>query len=203
MKAKISQHFRSRPGCNRLHESERTWYHGRTYAAQNFDLSKIGNGFDQEGPGFYFSSDKTDAGSYAHPGGQVATLKLAPRKVVSLTAKPKRPEVLRLMQASPDYASHLENWDENPKKAEQIALQSMLDQGPQKDVFIQVWYDFFRYDSQVWAQTMVALGYDGVLLQKNDGVEHFIAYDPNIIQVQSWEPYKQLESKPLRWVRRF
>ena len=57
----------------------------------------------------------------------------------------------------------------------------------EKDVFQQVWIDFFRYNPLLFVRGMVTLGYDGQLIEKENGRKHIIVYNPNIIEVTNIE----------------
>lgn len=167
-------------------DTEKIWYHGRLVSDPTFNHKYIGNGYDREGPGFYFSNSEKDARSYAGPGGILMTVQLIPRKLIP-DAKAKSSEVQKLMKMSPDFEGHLTNWDENPAAAFKTALSMMLTQGPAKDVFLQVWYDFYRYSPADYAKNMISLGYDGFIIDK-DSVTHAIIYNPDIIKVLKVEP---------------
>ena len=56
------------------------WYHGRTTKSKDFNLKYVGQGNDQDGPGFYFIRKKDFAGGYAAPNGIIMTFELKPRK---------------------------------------------------------------------------------------------------------------------------
>jgi hypothetical protein len=169
------------------------WYHGRTVKARDFSLAHIGRqeANDREGPGFYFTSDKTEAEGYAWPSGIVGTFELNPRKLASTTKKPQKDQVLRLMKGSPDFEQSLSNWDEDPRKAEAAALKAMLAEGNEWLVLRQVGIDFYRYFPEAWAKGMVGLGIDGAIVPDNGGLStHMVIYNPASIKVVKWEDYK-------------
>lgn len=177
----------------------KVWYHGRTAHSKTFDLNRIGNGVDQNGPGFYFTADLTDARSYAEPNGIVGTFKLTPRKLLDDKKKPSLAEVTELMRASPTLDDLLANWDEDPAKAFAEARKSMMAQGSQRDAFLQIWVDFFRYEPQAWAKKVVELGYDGLLALTPAGVEHLIIYSLDAIHEQGWVDYVKESLSPWRF----
>jgi hypothetical protein len=95
--------------------SDDVWYHGRTSTSDAFDLSYVGRkeAKDQEGPGFYFTSDKGEASGYAYPSGIILTVKLSPRKLASNTEPANIKDVNYLIENAPDKENTLLNFDEN------------------------------------------------------------------------------------------
>lgn len=171
--------------------SER-WYHGRTVHSTSFDLRFVGrsDASDQEGPGFYFTTNLGDALGYAHPNGIVLSATLAVRKWLPLTGAPKRKEVERLMRASPCLDEMLTNWDEDPRRAFALGLDQMISAADShRDALLNVWSDFYRRcgASPEWCRQVVKLGYDGVLIPRNGG-QHAVVFDPGVIRDVRVEP---------------
>lgn len=157
------------------------YYHGSPKAFEKFDYKYLGTGkgWDQEGPGFYFTNSDKDV---AHYGSNVYKVKLKLRKVVPLKGRTKRKEVETMLRAAPDLADTLTNWDENPVRAFRMAVEAIMrDENPHQ-AFQTVWYDFYRNDSAQYLKNMVdLLGYDGVVVPRTEGVIHVIVFSPDAI----------------------
>lgn len=186
----------------RLHElrarvgaSERQgpcWFHGRKARTCVFDLGFVGGASanDQEGPGFYFTTDMQEARSYAYPEGVVLTAELTPGRWLPDRLASKG-EVERLMRASPCYREALEDWDEVPARAHAYALRGMM--GPGHDTrtaFLNVWADFYHRcgEDAAYLRELVRLGYGGVVIPQPDtqfrapNRQHAVMFDPSAIQ---------------------
>lgn len=163
-------------------EAPEVWYHGRTTQSTAFDLERTGQGNDQEGPGFYFTSDLADARGYAWPDGIVITAELTPRRLVSTAS---RAHITDLIKAAPELEMKLADWDENPDAAMRAAVASCVeDEYP----YQQVWVSFYRYNPAEYLREMVKLGFDGhEATWLTSGVRHMIVYNPACIKVLSME----------------
>ena len=97
------------------------------------------------------------------------------------------------MRMSPDWESHAQNWAEDPEMGLEMAVDSFIQYNDNPhEQFLQVWYDFFRYDAVDYVRGMVSLGYDAVYVDKEyvpEGqdrpVVHAIVLNPGIIDVKS------------------
>lgn len=157
-------------------------YHGCKKPFEKFSYSFVGQGNDEEGVGFYLTNNETDARRY---GDTILVVEAAIRKLVpTVTGSPPRKEILSLMKKSPDIKTALMDWDENPHKALAMASSSIFkhDDTPHK-AFLSVWWDFYRNHPIVYLQNMVKMGYDGVLIQKKEGVSHLVAFDPDKLKI--------------------
>lgn len=162
------------------------WLNNNTYyrgVSSNYKWNSMNpEGHQQEGPGIYFTSSPEDAATY----GKVMKVELSFRKVVPLKGAIPIKEIKFLLEQAPDLSDTLMDWDEDPKRAFQNALQSIMQysEGPH-DAFQQVWIDFYhRNDSdEAYLNNMVRLGYDGVVVQKTPNITHAIAFIPNIVQI--------------------
>lgn len=166
------------------------WWHGSSNSFELFGYEHLatgrgtgtsGKGYDQEGPGFYFTSDESDARHYFSSGGQLLKAQLKLEKLVPLHGKPKKKEIEWLMRRSPVLDDALTDWDENPQRAFQDALKAVLNRPNPHDAFQTVWYDIYRGDSVSYLQNISQL-YDGVTVPKADNIRHAIVFSPkNII----------------------
>lgn len=171
-------------------------YHGSLGKIEKFDVSKLGSGrgHDQDGPGFYFTDDVTDARRYASPNGFVHTATVTLRKAVPDKGKAKSAEVLQLINAAPDLADTLTNWDENPAAAKRNALAAMLNQENPQQTFQSVWYDFYKGHEADYVRNMVKLGYDGLLVDRarNGGTLHVVVFNPDVVKFTDTKPLAEI-----------
>jgi hypothetical protein len=164
------------------------WYHGTPSPITSFSDEFVGNGIDQEGPGIYLTSNYEDAVGYARKSesgtGVVYQLELNFRKLVPLNKKAIRKEIIQMIDWAPELETFLSNWDENPKKAKLIALNSILNSKNAHDSFQSVWFDFYKNSPIDYVRNMVSLGYDGVMVPRSFmNTKHIIVYNPRIIKV--------------------
>lgn len=155
--------------------AQKIWFQGRTTPNTELDYAYVGKGRDQEGPGFYFSNDLKDA---QHYGDYVISGRIKPRKLASNSQPADRQTVRQLILMAPQFQDHLTNWDDNPKKGLEAALDVMMRQPSEKDSFQQVWADFYPNHPTQYIQNLVQLGYDGHVVEKQSGFLHFILYNP-------------------------
>lgn len=160
------------------------WYHGSKGKIEKFTDEFVGGkeAIDQEGPRIYFTSSPKDAGMY---GSWLQEVNLNPRKVISTKEGTKAPEkqLLWLMKQAPDWEMHAQNWAENPEIGLREAVKSVLEyRDSQHDQFAQVYVDFFPYNAVDYVRSMTNLGYDMVIVDRNEGVKHAIVLNPSIIE---------------------
>ncbi len=161
-----------------------TLYHGRNAIPFRFDYRYVGKGNDEEGPGFYLTDMAEDARRY---GRFVYQVEATFRKLVpnhgSLSAKQQQ-EIALLIRAAPNRDETLQNWDENPRVAFRQAVRGIIEytESPH-DAFMQVWWDFYRDDPTLYLVNMVKLGYDGVEAPFTGPARHFVAFDPDKLEI--------------------
>jgi len=172
-------------------------YHGTPSPFGKFDITFTGEGYDQEGPGIYFTSDYEDALKYTLNTGVVKKVELSLSKVVPLSGQADEGEARQLLLWSMGLTSEseldsmdedaywetmLSNWGEHPATAFESALSGFMSSySSPHDLFMGLWHDFYRYDAVVYLKNMVKLGYDGVIIPKDWGV-HYVVFNPNVIQ---------------------
>lgn len=188
-----------------------TVYHGGRHRITTFKPEWLGKGagHDQEGPGFYFTTNEGDARAYAKgEGGFIHTITLSPRKLLKKSDRSKPSEIRKMMEWAPDLEGVLTNWDEDPKKAFNKAFRAMCQPTKAVDAFQQIWYDFYRYYGADYLSGLVALGYDGHIVEsgfRRDGspVTHYVMYNPKVIRVEEVVEYESLEESFNREVKYF
>ena len=170
-------------------------FHGSPKEIKNFSDEFVGaeEATDQEGPGIYFTTSFGDSEGYAGNGGYVHTVKLETKKLLdeSSSEDVNIESLLWLIKQGEDWEGHAQNWSEDPEAGAMEAAQAAIDYNEkEKDVFVQIWYDFYRYDSISYVRNMVKLGIDGIVVEKMDGekpANHIIIYNPNVIQIRETE----------------
>lgn len=163
------------------------WYHGSNTKIEEFHLINVSNpdATHQEGPGIYLTSSIDDArryGKFIH----VVKAKLAKSRTMPDNRKFGPDFIRRLISLSPDKADALSNWDENPSKAMNMAVSSIIDSyGPSdyRQALEQVWADFYMGHEDKWLSKLRVFGWDGFIVQQS-GLQHLICFNPEILTIQ-------------------
>lgn len=165
------------------------FYHG---AKNKIDQFVIGNEFMtddtimQEGPGIYLTSSINDAmryGQFIHEV-QWSPKKRLPIKKTSYPMPHYYNFVAHFIKKSPDWKESAMNWDEDPQRGLHLAIDNIFESyETPKERFEQIWYDFYRNDPALYCKNMVRVGYDGFIIEKNNGVKHGIVFNPNTIKI--------------------
>ena len=162
-------------------------YHGRTVDSTGFDYKHVGAGNDQDGPGFYFTSDSEDAWSYAHPHGVLLRATVRPRRLL-----PHRPgpghrgrlssaEVNTLVDAAPHLRDTLTNWDESPVRARRMLVHAIAGDNA-FDEAQNIWGECYRGHEAAFLRGLVKLGYDAAVSPMPWGGRlHLIVFNPACI----------------------
>ena len=170
-------------------EKSDVWYHGRTTKSETFDINRTGKGNDQEGPGFYFSSDYKDAASYAYPSGVVMTVDIdLGGRITPEEFEESDFETFLEMADPEDLEITLSNYAEHPEEAKATLKEAIInDDNP----YLTVWYEMFRHNPAGYLKAMVDLGYDGHVSTPNEHIDtkHLIVYNPDVIDIQEVDDY--------------
>lgn len=159
-------------------------YHGTNATFDIFDLSKVGHGNDQNGPGFYFTLDPAEAKRY----GKVHEYELNINKWLSTKTPPNIVEIKKLVTSSPDFDMEIYNWDQSPEKGLKLYLSNMKNEDSNFHAFTSTWYDFYRHSPKEFVENVVKLGYDAVMIKGSEGygnigdTTHIIVYNPEVIR---------------------
>lgn len=160
------------------------WYHGRAVNSTVFDIKYTGKGHDQEGPGFYFSSDFEDSAHYAGATGIIIAAKIKPERLVRGKPEQNINAIRSLMKRSPHLESALTNFDENRDRAFNMALNSFIETNDTlKDAFQSVWVDIFEKDSEEYLKALIAKRWDAHYATWVREVKHIIVYNPKAIKM--------------------
>lgn len=167
-------------------------YHGSPTDFKKFSDEFVGGdeATDQEGPGVYFTTNRENAAAY---GGNLYTAKLNGNFITDESASDNANEahIEQLIRMAEDWQSHAQNWGEDPESAIYSSISDMFEYNDnEKDVFLQVWIEYYRYDAVNFVRNMTKLGYDGVVVDRTDdrGMnKHIIVYNPSTITLTDKE----------------
>lgn len=171
-----------------LLEAKQTFYHGSNVSIDKFHLKSAGGkeAIDQEGPGIYLTSSIEDArryGKFVH----TVTAKIVKSRMMPDKRTINETFVRALIKRSPEADDELMNWDENPARALNAAAGSIMDSyGPNqyREAMEQIWYDFYKGHEEIWFSKMRVAGWDGFILDRADGVKHFICFNEEILSIE-------------------
>jgi tRNA nucleotidyltransferase/poly(A) polymerase len=164
-------------------------YHGSDHKIDKFSDEFVGaeEATDQEGPGIYFTTSIEDAQGY---GNHIYSVRLSPRKLIDESPHDDitDEELETLIKTNPDWEMTAQNWDEDAETGLQMAISDFREYNEsEKELFQQIWIDFFRYNPIEFVRGMVNLGYDGQFIQKEGNRSHIIVYNPSIIKIENVE----------------
>ena len=162
-----------------------------------FDKSVLGSGNDQEGVGFYFTNNKGEAGQYAHPNGIIITANFK-GNLIDKNTPLDSDKAIELINMSPVLEDALQDWGFDPpyvtkEHAMEELQSSMINEDDTKDTFLQIWYDLYHRGGHdaLFVDNMAKIGYDGLLIEKENGVRHIIVYDPDALEILNVEKYQK------------
>lgn len=171
-----------------------TLYHGSSRKFGAFSYTNLNPGGNlQEGPGFYLTTSEKDARSY---GKYIYTVQVSYTKLVPQRGVPKREELIHIVRSSPNLRDNFWDWGETPEQGVMAAVNSYMrfSKHPH-DAFQQAWVDWYRHDIIPYLKEMVRLRYDGVKINKTDGVKHFIAFNPLKLRIVNIEDTSKQKSR--------
>jgi len=165
-------------------------YHGRTIRSDKFDYSYVGmkGATDQEGPGFYFSTDKEEAKIYSS-GGTIITAQPKFRKTISnKKRKANIKDIIKMITMAPDLEDTLSNWGfGDGRTSKQDAINGFVESiyqynDNELEMFLSVWYDMYRDFPQDYVKNMTKIGFDAAIKDK-----HIIVYNPKSFDILDME----------------
>jgi len=186
-----------------VHAKVITAYHGSGCAIEQFDYTFTGQGNDQNGSGFYFTTDLTEAIGYctaeiegkAKLGGlnspTVHVSQLTFKGLINNTENVviTKIQAQRILMHSPILDNVLENWDAS-NIGQQAALEEAAvnythdkNQGPVIHTLFALSNDFFpNHIKQFNTAVYEVLGIDGVEQDNGESI-HYLAFFPEQIKV--------------------
>lgn len=183
--------------------TENTGFSGIFYHGSPKQFNKFSNEFvggkdanDKEGPGIYFTSSIEEA---SHYGEFIYKVKINATNFLDAQTPSSNVDVnelYKLITMSSDWEMNAQDWAEDPEHGAKVASDSAIKYNDnEKDVFLQVWIDFYRYNSVDFVKNMIKLGYDGILINR-DGAEgkHAIVYNLNVVEFINMIDYDVVES---------
>lgn len=165
-------------------------YHGTPTEFNSFSDEFVGGkeATDQNGPGIYFTSSEGEAYGYSGEKGKLYKVELKPRIIYDDTPNKFTitPKIVRqLVTMANEWEDNAANYDYPADKGLNTFISSVFDYNDNdKDVLLQIWIDFYKYDGVNFVRNCVKLGIDGIMV--NDeyrDTTHYIIYNPNIINV--------------------
>jgi len=170
---------------NELSEVGFLAYHGSENKFDKFTDEFVGgdNAVDQEGPGIYFTTSYDESTYY---GKNIYTVKLHGNFLDDENSSDSvdKNQMEKLIRMGEDWEMNAQNWAEDPEYGLQISIKDFIKYNQnEKDVFLQIWIEYYRYDTVNFVRNMTKLGYDGIVVTPNGGTKrkHIIVYNPNII----------------------
>lgn len=190
---------------NRLHPSKGEWFHGdqsqrTSFRDQKMDRDQAITDSNENGPGIYFTRSFQDALGYAYPNGYVYTVNVFPKnKIILDRDKASSEHIKKLIDWCPPERKEigLSNWDEDPLKAEKIAIATYSKWGLLNGS-IGIYHDFYgNSEANEWANSMMNAGYDGYWHWLAE-TEHFVVYNPSIISIIKEMDYASAEQGEIK-----
>jgi hypothetical protein len=163
------------------------WYHGRNNKSTSFSYDYVGreSANDNEGPGFYFTSDLNDSKQYAHPNGIILKCKISYNRLIIKTktthTKTDKKIILDLILNSPDKDYTLMNFDENPRSALKKAIDAYVFYPEAYESYQTIWRDFYRSAPAKYLRVLSKY-FDGQLTERQN-LWHLVIYKPELITV--------------------
>lgn len=182
----------SRGRSNPLYEGndydDTVFYHASNKKFDRFDINFIRNDklVRKEGPGFYITNNKDDASRY---GDYIYIVQLKPKHLVGDTPGSKIPRSLiqRLITMKPDWKMNAENWHPNPFTGLRQSMNAIMEEPTAKDMLTQIAVEYYGYEDVLFVQNAAKLGIDGLRVQKEEKIIHYIIYNPDIITILNIE----------------
>ena len=164
-------------------------YHGTNNKIGKFVNDFIGGqqAADANGPGIYFSDNKSDS---EHYGKIVYKVRINSNKFI--TDKNKKgispSKAIKLIKLSDDWEMNAQDWDENPNKGLNTFIkEAFLNNDNSKEILLEIWASFYRYEPINFAKNCTSIGINRINVTNNWGgggsSEHYIIYNPEIIEM--------------------
>lgn len=162
-------------------------HHGSNSQFFKIDTKTWGKGNDQDGPGFYLTSNAENTQAYGNH--RIDVYARVEKPLVKGTNKKLTPaQVQALIKASPDYAENIENWGDISYLGEARVLRDAVAAYGRNDAFnaIQSIYNDFWGDPVAYLKAVTRItGYDGVWHQITPKDLHIVVWSPNQVKFVS------------------
>ena len=171
---------------NVLSESRENFvaYHGSESVIKKFSDNFVGkeDATDQEGAGIYFTTDYKEAKRY---GNYIYKVSIEGNFLFNNKSKNNinLQELVKLIKMKDQWEMDAQNYSPNPEQgALKAASMSMKYNDSEVEVFQQIEADFYRYDPVNYVRNMTKLGYDGIVVDREEG-QHIIVFNPSVIKI--------------------
>ena len=176
-------------------------YHGTNHKIKKFVNDFIGGSqaADANGPGIYFSDNKSDS---EHYGKIIYKTRINSNKFI--TDKNKNgispSKAIKLIKLSEDWEMNAQNWDENPNIGlNKFIKEAFTNNENSKEILLEIWVTFYRYKPINFAKNCTSIGIDGINVTNKWGgggsSEHYIIYNPDIIEIIDVEGLEDNQNK--------
>ena len=170
-------------------------YHGSKSVINEFDFKYTGQGNDQIGSGFYFTTDRDEARAY---GGNIHECYLAITKPLDAdkVGSVSKDAIRRIIMKAPNLEDGLSNWGDVSYEGRESVIRRAIEnyeirgENIVKGLF-NLANDF--YDGEVKAfnsRIHLTLGYDGVV-KHHQGKTHYVAFFPYQIKATTSRNFDQ------------
>ena len=179
------------------------YYHGSPRKFEKFsaEFCRSGSGNEQYGSGFYFTSNKTEAGRYAGDNGFIYEVELSPNKLITVPLHNDEEDLLNpplsqkqiagIITDAPDFRETLMNFgdvgSEGLRRVLDMAVSAYSRHSPLA-AMNSLGTDFYRdQEDEVLKSIIKHTGIDGIHVPRDDGDEYIISMDPgniNIINIE-------------------
>ena len=188
-------------------------YHGSTRPRRIWDYASLGNGNDQHGAGWYFTSCRNTAIGYAANDsadpdpewdGYLHDCRLLVDDEVWANIVPNQEDeweftygdrFREIIRRAPRFEDNMSDWAESIGEALDMAHDAILNCSGPFDAIQQVWHDHYRGDEQAWAEAVVELfGWDcGIPPAFESGEQHYVVWNPDCIVVDEMHKYDDVK----------
>jgi len=165
-------------------------YHGTTHKINNFTTEFVGGdkAKDQEGPGIYFTTDKSETLDYAGEDGYIYSVILNVNNLVSNESKHNldylTEKVTKLIKMSPNWRLVARGYNADVEEGvDEMVASYIKNSQSEKEVFVAIYMDVYQGNAPGFVKNMVGEGYDGLYLPTKGGGAHIVVYNPSIIKI--------------------
>jgi len=169
---------------NLLENKNNFLYHGSKYKFSKFVLDYVNfDANNQLGPGIYLTNDPKEARNYSYPDGYVYKLNLInTSNLVPKDIEINQDQIEQLLKSAPDLTGSLSDWDEDPKEAYKMLLDSILNNDDMTEALQSVWIETYKQKEKDFCSNCIKVGIDGIIVQTGSST-HYVLYNPSIIQI--------------------
>lgn len=155
-------------------------YHGSSSKITKFEI-RNNTGYDQYGPGIYFTDKMTTARGY---GRNVHAVDLDITRFIKPKAAIIRSKIVAMAKKAD--RDTLSNWSENRNEALKMLTESLLNTDDMQDAMTSVWRDVFNLDNKKTCLEFVRQNIDGFIIQMT-GEKFYTVFNPRTITIRDEE----------------